>query len=445
MPWKISRNHTVIGCRSAFSSAVRNAGHKLGRVPTPKTLADLQGLITNRVQEDLHLDYKESSALADKKRGEIAKDVSAFANSDGGALVYGIVEEEHLPVRIDEGVSDREFNREWLENVITSNISPRIDGIQICPIEIAAGRSGYVVATPKSYRGPHQERSSKRYYKRFNFKSEPMEDYEINDVRNRRDVVLPLINIDLEIYHGVIVHVVISNIGEVPAENVSFKLTPDVPELTKKLTPNIITEGCSVFPPGKVYKFFFGSAIEALHKDALHAFDVEVSYYNRRIGQIVTDTYQLDVMDYIHTAIIETDLREQGQKLTEAIGALTKQVGEVKGVMENLSAIAGPTGLTLSRGTIKDLQQLRDGGDRLQKIDAFSCRPEAFREVLGVSMQTAHLLNYFFRFRHTYLGDLDSVTGMTPELVAKLKDRFIIDDEPDPVNADSAEPPGQQR
>ena len=31
----------------------------------------------------------------DKKKAEIAKDVSAFANSDGGIILYGIEEQEH--------------------------------------------------------------------------------------------------------------------------------------------------------------------------------------------------------------------------------------------------------------------------------------------------------------------------------------------------------------
>lgn len=49
------------------------------------TLADVNSLITNEVEEDIHLDYKASGALdkADNKRTEITKDVSAFANSDG--------------------------------------------------------------------------------------------------------------------------------------------------------------------------------------------------------------------------------------------------------------------------------------------------------------------------------------------------------------------------
>ena len=54
--------------------------------------SDLEDLINNEVEENLHLDYKSAGSLSkeDKKKAEITKDVSAFANSDGGIIVYGI-------------------------------------------------------------------------------------------------------------------------------------------------------------------------------------------------------------------------------------------------------------------------------------------------------------------------------------------------------------------
>lgn len=58
------------------------------------TYLDLEYLITSEVEENIHLDYKASGALSKepKKRQEITKDVSAFANSDGGIIIYGISE-----------------------------------------------------------------------------------------------------------------------------------------------------------------------------------------------------------------------------------------------------------------------------------------------------------------------------------------------------------------
>lgn len=100
----------------------------------PTTKQDLESLIKNRVQESLHLDYKGSRAISDGAQGEIAKDVSAFANADGGMIIYGIQENQHLPEAIDEGVDHARFSREWLEQVILDNINPRIDGLLITQI-----------------------------------------------------------------------------------------------------------------------------------------------------------------------------------------------------------------------------------------------------------------------------------------------------------------------
>lgn len=149
------------------------------------SIEDIKSLITNEVEENVHLDYKAAGALAkeDKKRMEITKDVSAFANSDGGIIIYGVLEKDHRPDKITP-VDGRTYTKEWLENVIQL-IQPRIEGITIYPIRIDnLENSVYIVKIPRSDNAPHMAKD-KKYYKRFNFKSEPMEDYEIKDLYNR--------------------------------------------------------------------------------------------------------------------------------------------------------------------------------------------------------------------------------------------------------------------
>jgi predicted HTH transcriptional regulator len=152
--------------------------------------ADLNELIESDVQESMHLDYKQSRALArkDECRSELSKDVAAFANSDGGRIIYGIIEKDQNPQAIDEGVNAREITREWLEQVIYSNIQPKIDGLRIYSIPLpskGADRVAFVIDIPQSKsRAPHQSRD-KRYYKRYNFQSVAMEDYEIRDISRR--------------------------------------------------------------------------------------------------------------------------------------------------------------------------------------------------------------------------------------------------------------------
>lgn len=153
---------------------------------------DILLLIANGIKESIELDYKTCDALqkSDGKKKEVSKDISAFANSAGGTIVYGVQEDKHQPTAIDVGYDPRgDITKEWLEQVISSNIQPRLEQVYINQVELKATQPGkvlYVVEIPQAtIRAPHQA-SDKRYYKRFNFESAPMEDYEIRDVMRRQ-------------------------------------------------------------------------------------------------------------------------------------------------------------------------------------------------------------------------------------------------------------------
>lgn len=152
--------------------------------------ADLLQLVSEGADESLELDFKESGALqkTDGKKRDLSKDVSAFANSAGGTLVYGIIEDQetHVASALDDGFDPTEISKEWIEQVINSNIQPRISGVRIHAVELVThnpGNVAYVVTVPRSSTA-HQA-ADKRYYKRYNFESVRMEHYEIIDVLNR--------------------------------------------------------------------------------------------------------------------------------------------------------------------------------------------------------------------------------------------------------------------
>jgi len=159
----------------------------------------LEALIRDGVEESLTLEYKSAEALgsSDGKKREIAKDTSAFANSAGGTLIYGVKEfdgdeKSHLPEKIDP-VDASQFSKEWLEHVI-SNIRPKIPGISIEPVRISGPDSTetvYVVDIPQGTTA--YQATDFRYYRRYNFESVPMADHEIRDVMRRLqepDIVL---------------------------------------------------------------------------------------------------------------------------------------------------------------------------------------------------------------------------------------------------------------
>lgn len=169
----------------------------------PKTLEDIQKMIAEGTEENINLDYKAAEALqnTDGKKKEIAKDVSAMANAAGGVIIYGVKEfdekdKNHLPEKITP-ITRLAFTKEQLEQIINSNISPKIEGIVIHSINLENPEEVvYVVEIPQSNTA-HQNTKDKIYYKRHNFLSEAMLDYEIRDVMNR--LQHPVIDIDFVI------------------------------------------------------------------------------------------------------------------------------------------------------------------------------------------------------------------------------------------------------
>lgn len=149
---------------------------------------DLLTLVREGVEGNINLEYKRCASLQkrDLERKELSKDISAFANSAGGIIVYGMIEENNKPTGLDEGYDSADISKEWVEQVIQGNIRPRIAGIHINPIALSGERQNryaYVVTIPPG-KTAHQAADLK-YYKRFNFESVAMYDYEIRDIMSR--------------------------------------------------------------------------------------------------------------------------------------------------------------------------------------------------------------------------------------------------------------------
>lgn len=153
------------------------------------TEEDIHQLINLKVEESIHLDFKEAAALEknNKKKAEIAKDVSSFANSAGGFIVYGIKEDNHVADSLSF-IDGNEITKEWIEQVIQTRIQRKIEGLKIIPIRFEKDikKSIYIIKIPESPLAPHMT-SDKRFYKRFNFESVQMEEYEIRNLYNRKE------------------------------------------------------------------------------------------------------------------------------------------------------------------------------------------------------------------------------------------------------------------
>lgn len=105
-----------------------------------------------------------------------------MANSAGGQIIYGIEEKKtRKPTGVDDGVTDDKITREWLHQILGSNIHPRMDGLTIQRIPLSSSGFAFVISIEPTHTGPHQAPDNK-YYKRFELHSVPMEDYEIRDI-----------------------------------------------------------------------------------------------------------------------------------------------------------------------------------------------------------------------------------------------------------------------
>lgn len=146
------------------------------------SLQDLNDFVELEAEENRHLDYKDGAALTSDNIIEITKDVSSFANSDGGIIIYGVGEDKntHKPSYYAP-ITDAKYSKEWLEQKINL-IQPKIKGLIIYPIRLnnEATKSIYIVKIPRSDDAPHMA-DDKRYYKRGNFSSEIMHSDEVRD------------------------------------------------------------------------------------------------------------------------------------------------------------------------------------------------------------------------------------------------------------------------
>lgn len=131
--------------------------------------ADLIELVTNAVPEGLLVEYKQSVyGGSDAEKKEFLKDISAFANSSGGHLVIGLPEVNGVPSRPLPFSGDPDAEVRRMESLARDGIQPRIIGLRIGAVQLAAGGCCFVIRVPKSWIAPHRViyQNSNRFYAR---------------------------------------------------------------------------------------------------------------------------------------------------------------------------------------------------------------------------------------------------------------------------------------
>jgi Putative DNA-binding domain len=158
------------------------------------TQADIQRLIADRVQEGPHLDFKRDLPVAwdNSAKHELLADVTAFANSGGGEIVYGIDENEAAEASAicpqTLASVDQEVRR--LQDFLLNLAEPRLPGVQVHAVPVTlAGKSGYVlvVRVPQSWAAPHRVKTNQHLYVREGLRKRPLDVPELRALFVRTD------------------------------------------------------------------------------------------------------------------------------------------------------------------------------------------------------------------------------------------------------------------
>ena len=146
-------------------------------------------------------------------RETLSKAVSAFANSGGGALIYGLRNPQAAQGKwlVDDGgvsVSIKGDTREWLETVIPNLVDFPLATFNVYIVlpsgphsQIQPGQGLFVVDIPDSSAAPHQA-SDNRYYVRVAGRSRPIGHRLVADIMGRRQYPRIELSFEIEITTG---------------------------------------------------------------------------------------------------------------------------------------------------------------------------------------------------------------------------------------------------
>jgi hypothetical protein len=131
----------------------------LGRHPDDLTEEDLQRAVDSQIPEGVDLDWKKDFYLGtDAGKKELAKDVSAMANSAGGMIVVGVNDGEQdyaHDLAPAEPVPGR--GEEWIRSVLANWVQPVIPNVGVRPVKSAVheGKIYWMLTAPPSTQAPH--------------------------------------------------------------------------------------------------------------------------------------------------------------------------------------------------------------------------------------------------------------------------------------------------
>lgn len=139
-------------------------------------IANVQALIAGGVRESQNLEYKTAAdQFPDGAKKEIAKDVSAMANSGGGTIIYGVETSDKNDKTRPTGIQAiHPTNIETFDKVVNSQVRPPVNWAKRL-LPTTEDPQVMIVDIRASEDPPHQSLYDYRYYRRSGTESKPME------------------------------------------------------------------------------------------------------------------------------------------------------------------------------------------------------------------------------------------------------------------------------
>lgn len=151
------------------------------------TIQDLDRLKNNAVPEGLTIEYKSQLPTnSDSDRKEFLADISSFANANGGDLIFGIMEKDGTPEKI-EGIEIKDTDEEIrkYENMIRDGIEPRIN-VSSHTIQLDNNKYILIFRIVKGWNGPHRVifKDHDKFYSRNSAGKYPLDTSELRTAFN---------------------------------------------------------------------------------------------------------------------------------------------------------------------------------------------------------------------------------------------------------------------
>ncbi|MBZ0218777.1 MAG: ATP-binding protein, partial [Fimbriimonadaceae bacterium] len=317
-----------------------------------KTISDISAIPVDKILESVTLEYKSSNILAIRDVSALCKTVTAFANSAGGQFIIGIESDAGRPVRLDGGVVGLN-SLDWIHKIINANTYPPVESVEVNELHETTGNY-YVISVPASISAPHQS-NDKRYYKRRGTHSEPMEHYEIEDIRNRpKQAVSPL---RAELFmrdQAAFLYLKNDHVTD-SIKNIRCRIDANV-EFQKTGIASLGERGIREFRAQTGRYFLIDSLPMMLSKNAEPELTMHITYEFHDATK--TDKISFFLADLMYSIVMHSPIVNAINALTDKMEKLTGYVEKIGHDTKALSKIVDGTGLRVSQRTLRALKNV---------------------------------------------------------------------------------------